>query len=198
MKWLLNLIRDWLERGVTVQKEVTWTGHKEPEPDPKPAPLPPARPLVFTPQSFLATIAPAAKAIEAETGIPWLFIATKAAHESRYGNSKLTLLANNLFGITGDSWYTAGKPVHWIETTEYNKDKMAFQIRRPFRKYENWTESIRDWASLIQRRYPKALEQAKAGNFAGFATELQKGGYATDPVYAVKLAALHRNISLIG
>jgi flagellum-specific peptidoglycan hydrolase FlgJ len=148
------------------------------------------------PQAFLEKIRAPALAIEAETGIPWVFAATQAAHESRYGNSKLTVDANNLFGITGDTWYTQGKPVYWIETTEYNKDKIAFKIRRPFRKYADWTESLRDWASLIQRRYPAALAAAKLGNFKGFAEGLVLGGYATDPSYSTKLVSLHRSIAL--
>lgn len=144
--------------------------------------------------TFLAKIKPSALAIEAETGIPWIFAAVQSAHESRWGLSRLTLEANNLFGVTGDSWAQEGKPVYWIVTKEFSKDGTSSEIRRPFRKYADWAESLRDWAGLIQRRYPRALAGARAGNFPEFAQGLQEGGYATDPKYALQLVALHSEL----
>lgn len=140
---------------------------------------------------FLTKIKPAAQTVETVSGIPWLFIATQAAHESGYGLSELTVQANNLFGITGDTWAQQGKPVFWITTKEFGKDGTPFMIRRPFRRYESWTDSLNDWAALIERRYPVALAAARAGDFKGFAEGLQSGGYATDPKYAEQLVALH-------
>lgn len=161
--------------GVTVpiaqvQKAVSWTGYTNPRI-----------------QAFAEKIRPAALQIEAEFGIPWEFAMIQAGHESRYGESRLTVDANNLFGITGESWASAGKPVYWIMTKEYTKDKKPFEVKRPFRKYESWEESLRDWASLIERRYPVALKAARDKNFPAFAKALQAGGYATDPAYAKKL-----------
>lgn len=182
---LLNVLRRmWLGRGLSVSfsKDIIWTGY--------------TKPMKYSPQSFLQTIRPSAMNIQTETGIPWVFTASQAAHESRYGNSRLTTEANNLFGITGDSWAQKGRPVYWIETLEYSSDKVPFKIRRPFRKYLSWEESLRDWASLIKRRYPAALIAAQKGDFKGFAEGLQTGGYATDPKYATKLVALHRSIAL--
>jgi len=159
---------------VQVTKEGAWTGYTNPRI-----------------QKFAEKIRPAALAVEGLTGIPWKFAMTQAAHESRYGESRLTVEANNLFGVTGDTWAHQGKPVYWIETKEFAADKTPFIIRRPFRKYANWEESLRDWASLLERRYPKALAAAKAGDFDGFARALAAGGYATDPRYAEKLVQLN-------
>ncbi len=145
-------------------------------------------------KDFIAKILPDAQAIERETGIPWHFAMTQAAHESGYGQSRLTKEANNLFGITGDSWKTQGKPVYEIVTTEYDKDKQPYSVVRPFRYYASWEDSLRDWASLVVRRYPKALEAAKAKDFPAFAKALQEGGYATDPKYASKLDALNKRL----
>lgn len=145
-------------------------------------------------QQFIDKIRPAALAIEAETGIPWRFAMVQSAHESRYGQSQLTVEANNLFGITGESWQAAGKPVYVIMTTEYDQNKVPYKVRRPFRKYANWEESLRDWADLLTRRYPKAVANAKAGDFEGFAQSLAEGGYATDPKYATKLASLNTSL----
>lgn len=152
-------------------------------------------------QNFCDKIRPIALKIEGETGIPWRFAMIQAGHESRHGESRLTVDANNLFGLTGDSWYQAGKPVYWILTGESAKDGTKFEIKRPFRKYADWEESLRDWASLIQRRYPKAFAAAKLGDFEGFALGLQEGGYATDRdpktkelVYAKKLIELNNSL----
>jgi flagellar protein FlgJ len=150
-------------------------------------------------EDFMTKIRPAALDVEASTGIPWRFAATQAAHESRYGLSKLTVEANNLFGITGDTWAAEGKPVYVIITKEFAKDNTPFEIKRPFRKYASWTESLRDWSALIQKpRYAKALAAAKAGDFVAFARGLQEGGYATDPRYAVQLVLLHNELDGIG
>jgi peptidoglycan hydrolase FlgJ len=144
--------------------------------------------------AFIAKIRPAALAVEASYGIPWDFAMVQAAHESRWGLSKLTVEANNLFGITGDSWSAAGKPVYWIETLEFGKDRQPFKVRRPFRKYPTWAASLEDWADLIERRYPSAHLAARAQDFELFANALQSGGYATDPKYAKKLVSVKNSL----
>ena len=144
---------------------------------------------------FIDKIRTPALAIEAVSGIPWRFAMIQACHESRHGQSLLTKEANNLFGVTGDTWAAEGKPVYWIETQEYNAEKVPFMIKRPFRKYDDWLGSLQDWAGLIQRRYPIALAAAKAGNFNAFAQALQSEGYATDPHYAAQLIVLNDGLN---
>ncbi len=148
-------------------------------------------------KNFLDKIRPAAQEVEASSGIPWLFAATQAAHESGWGLSVLTVKANNLFGITGDTWAQQKKPVFYIVTTEYAKDKTRFEIKRPFRSYGSWHESLLDWAALVERRYMTALVAARNADFVGFANALQSGGYATDPKYAAQLVMLHQELSEI-
>lgn len=150
---------------------------------------------------FIERIRPAALRLENMTAIPWRFAMVQAAHESNFGKSLLTKEANNLFGITGDSWDKQGKPVWWSETRECAKDGTPFVVRRPFRKYASWEESLADWAALIQNRYPAAFAAAQSGYFEGFARGLEAGGYATDRdkatgklVYADKLIALRRSL----
>lgn len=158
-------------------------------------------------QAFMAKVRIPALIVESQTGIPWRFAATQAGHESRWGQSDLTVQANNLFGVTGDKWAAQGKPVIWMPTTEYDAAHMAYVVRRPFRKYVDWIESLRDWAGLIQRIYPKALAAAKLGDFPGFADGLLDGipdgegrplKYATDPKYAQKLKDIHASLEGIG
>jgi len=154
---------------------------------------------------FFAKIRPDALKVEGETGIPWLFAATQASHESGCGLSKLTTTANNLFGFTANpAWMTAKKPTvkfltrecsnkppeqirYWeFEGDIFSKEKTQaggseLQVWRHFRKYANWEESVRDWANLLSKpRFSRALAGAKAGNFEEFARGLEEAGYATD------------------
>jgi flagellum-specific peptidoglycan hydrolase FlgJ len=153
---------------------------------------------------FFAKIRAPALAVESETGIPWTFAATQAGHESRWGQSKLTVAANNLFGFTAnDAWVSAQRPTAKFLTREdspkppeqirywqfpgdvFSKDRTAsggstLQVWRHFRKYATWEESIRDWANLLAKpRFARALAGAKAGNFAEFAQGLEDAQYAT-------------------
>lgn len=194
LDWLVNFITKWRERFgskssestvplASVSAGVRWTGYVQPKI-----------------AAFFEKIRAPALEVEARTGIPWRFAATQAAHESGWGLSKLTIEANNLFGITGDTWRLQGKPIYTIVTRESAKDGTPFVLNRPFRKYDSWQASLSDWADLITRRYPKAFEAAHAGDFAGFAKGLEEGGYATDRdktgelVYAKKLIALHTSL----
>lgn len=154
---------------------------------------------------FLAKIRPDAVTIESESGIPWLFAATQAAHESRWGESKLTVTANNLFGFTAnDKWMTDRAPTVKFITRECSNlppEKIRYwqfdgdifekhrtpaggselQVWRYFRKYASWLDSIRDWSRLLQTdHYAAAFAGAKAGDFTAFAKGLEAAGYATD------------------
>ena len=164
---------------------IAWTGDKEP-----PFKMS-ATDLYPTPKDFVNAIRASAMAMENKYGIPWLFAVTQAAHESRYGNSRLSVEAFNLFGITGDSWKVQGKPVYEISTLEYDEKKHPYTVVRPFRRYASYDEALADWAALIIRRYPLCFQAACANDFNAFATALQAGGYATDPHYAKLLNDAH-------
>ncbi|HEX8604847.1 MAG TPA: glucosaminidase domain-containing protein, partial [Pseudoduganella sp.] len=91
------------------------------------------------------------------------------------------------FGIkAGSDW--KGKTVD-VATTEYVNGRAQRKIER-FRAYDSYADSFKDYARLItdNPRYEKVL--ASAGDAASFARNLQKAGYATDPNYAAKLAAV--------
>uniref|UniRef100_UPI00179566A8 glycoside hydrolase family 73 protein n=1 Tax=Methylibium sp. TaxID=2067992 RepID=UPI00179566A8 len=61
------------------------------------------------------------------------------------------------------------------------------KVTAKFRAYASPEESFRDYAQLIKNspRYAGVVEQG--GSAQGFATGLQRAGYATDPAYADKL-----------
>jgi flagellar protein FlgJ len=129
----------------------------------------------------------AAKAI----GIPPAFVLGQAALESGWGKREIGadqgVKSHNLFGIkAGASW--KGATVE-IPTTEY-VNGVARKVTEKFRAYDSYADAFADYAKLISgsRRYTEA---AKAGGDAvAFAQGLQKGGYATDPRYAEKLASV--------
>jgi flagellar protein FlgJ len=138
---------------------------------------------------FVGRHSDAARAAEAETGIPAAFMIAQAAHESGWGRREIRNAdgspSHNLFGIkAGPSWKGA---VAEITTTEY-VDGQPRKVTAKFRAYASAAESFADYARLMKTspRYTGVL--ANASSAEGFAQGLQKAGYATDPAYAEKLA----------
>lgn len=139
-------------------------------------------------QDFVARHSDAAEAAAAETGIPGAFILSQAAHESGWGRREIRhadgSASHNVFGIkAGANWKG---PVAEVTTTEY-VDGQARKVKAKFRAYASYDEAFRDYARLIKDspRYAKVVEQG--GSAQGFAVNLQRAGYATDPAYAAKL-----------
>jgi len=149
-----------------------------------------AAPLKMSSQQagFVQEHTAAARAAEAQTGIPAAFMVAQAAHESGWGQRAIRhadgTSANNLFGIkAGAGW---NGPVAEITTTEY-VDGAARKVTAKFRAYASPAESFADYARLMKTspRYSAVL--ANASSAQGFAQGLQRAGYATDPGYADKL-----------
>ena len=113
----------------------------------------------------------------------------QAGHETGWGKSEIRHRDGsnsfNLFGIKATSSWK-GK-VAEVVTTEYVNGVPRKQVAK-FRAYDSYADSFRDYAKLIGNspRYDKAMDQI--GSVHGFATGLQKAGYATDPQYAAKLS----------
>jgi flagellar protein FlgJ len=140
----------------------------------------------------------AAAEVARESGIPASFMIGQAGHETGWGRSEIRHAdgspAFNLFGIkaTGN-W--KGK-VAEITTTEYI-DGEPRKVTAKFRAYDSYADSFRDYAQLISQspRYGQVMEQL--GSVQGFASGLQKAGYATDPQYAAKLSrAINTTLNL--
>jgi flagellar protein FlgJ len=125
------------------------------------------------------------------TGVPAKFMLGQAALESGWGRREIKgadgTNSHNLFGIKAGSGWT-GKTVD-VATTEYVNGRATRKIER-FRAYDSYADSFKDYAKLITNnpRYEKVL--ASGGDAESFARGLQKAGYATDPNYAAKLAAV--------
>jgi len=157
--------------------------------------LPKKEKKVYSIKDFVKEILPIATAIEKKYGIKKEFLIAQAGLESNYGNSKLTKIANNLFGLTGVLWKKQGKPIVELSTKEYIGGKWVTKIR-PFRKYTSWYESAEDYAKLIATspRYRNVYREARYGTVRSWAEAMQLSGYATDPEYGRKLVMVYRTI----
>ena len=142
----------------------------------------------------------AAERVARDSGIPAAFMLGQAGHETGWGKSGIRTAdggnSYNLFGIKATGGWD-GK-VAAVTTTEY-VDGTPRKVVAKFRAYDSYEESFRDYARLITEnpRYEKAL--AKVNSVQGWAAELQRAGYATDPDYASKLSrAIQSTMAVAG
>lgn len=139
----------------------------------------------MTPQAFIAAIAPAARTSMQSTKIPASFTVAEGALESGWGAHAPGF---NLFGVKADaSWHG---PIMTQATHEViNGETIEVQAR--FRAYPDWLASIEDHAQflLINPRYRPAFAYTTG---ALFARAIAAAGYATDPLYASKIASIIR------
>ncbi len=148
-----------------------------------------------TQRDFLAGIAPWAREAGAALGVAPELVAAHAALESGWGRRPLRGAdggdTHNLFGIkAGGAWQ--GNSVQ-ARTTEY-EDGVAQDATEPFRAYADQASAFRDYARLL-RDNPRYQPALNVGADAGaFAQGLARGGYATDPDYAAKLARMVRQV----
>ncbi|WP_308601860.1 MULTISPECIES: glucosaminidase domain-containing protein [unclassified Massilia] len=122
-----------------------------------------------------------------------------AALESGWGQRPIRnadgATSHNLFGIkAGSKWEGA---VSETATTEY-VGGAAIKTSARFKAYPDAASAFRDYTKMLldNPRYRGAIG---TGNDAhAFAQGLAKGGYATDPAYATKLARLADKLQGIG
>ena len=142
-------------------------------------------------QAFLDSIAPWAKEAADRLGVAPELVQAHAALESGWGQRPILnaggASSHNLFGIkAGGSWNGA---VSETATTEY-VGGAAVKTSARFRAYPDGASAFRDYAQMLLEN-PRYRGAIGAGNDANaFAQGLAKGGYATDPAYAAKLARL--------
>ncbi len=142
----------------------------------------------MTPDQFISSIAAAAMACQAKTGIPASFTIAQAALESGWGTSKTCCNALNIFNIKADrSWRG---PVYRMASTEHINGKDVV-LAADWRMYATWDDCLADRAKFFQTnpRY-KACFAETTGE--GWARAAQAAGYATDPKYAEKLITTMR------
>lgn len=135
----------------------------------------------MTPEDFIDAISSAAQTVMKTTRVPASVSIAQGALESGWGQHAPGF---NLFGIKADASWKG--PFTAQATKEYVDGKTVITQAR-FRAYPDWLGSIEDHARFLVEnpRYQPAFEHADDGE--GFACELAKCGYATDPNYAQKL-----------
>jgi len=155
-------------------------------------------PLPGSKQSFVDTLLPHASQAAARLGVAPEVLVGHAALESGWGQRAIRhpdgRNSYNLFGIKATPGWKGD--VVATMTTEYEGGVAQKQLGA-FRSYSSLQAAFDDYARLLSDnpRYQQALNQGQ--NVAGFATALQRGGYATDPAYAQKLQAVIRTVASI-
>ncbi|MGG1879976.1 glucosaminidase domain-containing protein [Paenibacillus cisolokensis] len=134
----------------------------------------------MNPRDFIDKLAPIATEDMRRYGVPASLTLAQAILESNWGKSGLTQQANNLFGIKGTG--PAGSVT--MQTTEY-RGQTPYRTNAQFRKYNNWQESVADHTKLIlngTKDKPNRYHGVLWADYKTAATEIWKGGYATDPI----------------
>jgi len=151
--------------------------------------------LADTPESFVRELWPCAQQAARELGVDARHLLAQAALETGWGQHvPCDAHGNpsfNLFGIkAGASW--AGATVT-VPTVEF-EDGIPVRRHERFRAYDSIEHSFRDYVALL-RENPRYAEALNTGSDTkAFANALQRGGYATDPAYAQKVAAIAQNL----
>lgn len=131
---------------------------------------------------FIPTIAPLVVAENNKRGKPLYtsVVIAQAICESAWGQSKLMMKANAIFGIKAFSGWK-GK-VYNANTQECYDGKTYTNITACFRAYDSLEESISDYFDLITKleRYRKACTSTTPLECI---TAIKNGGYATSPTY---------------
>lgn len=127
------------------------------------------------------------------TGIPASIKLGQALLETAYGQSKLSKLANNHFGLKCKDY--------WIGPTYYHKDddrnKAGRLIKSCFRAYPDARSSYEDHSDfLLYSIQYKHLFAIPINDYKAWARGLKSGGYATDARYTEKLIALIERYNL--
>lgn len=150
----------------------------------------PGLPAGAGPRAFVDKIWPQAVEASRVTGIPARFLVAQAALETGWGKHELKNAdgspSYNLFNIKAGRNWTGGTLA--TTTTEF-RDGAATRENARFRAYGSYAESFQDYARMI-RNNPRYAAVAGQGDAVAFARGLQSAGYATDPMYADKLARI--------
>ncbi len=144
---------------------------------------------INSPNEFVQKLFSLAEQVADRLGVDPKLLLAQSALETGWGQ-KIIQKSNgenshNLFGIKADARWSGDKVV--VNTVEY-RDGIARQEKAAFRVYNSYEESFADYVSFLQSqpRYQQALNNSTDAE--KFAQSLQDAGYATDPIYAKKIA----------
>jgi flagellar protein FlgJ len=145
--------------------------------------------------AFISWAADLGRQVRAATGVPVSVTVAQAILESGWGTSALSMDGNSFFGMKCfDTPGAATLGCRPYATTEC--DASCYSTTAVFRVYPTAAASFVDHADQLATlpQYRPAFAYVNDPN--RFATELRRGGYATDPRYAQSLIALMRQFNL--
>jgi flagellar protein FlgJ len=146
--------------------------------------------------NFVQDLWPRAQEAGQVLGVDPRHLIAQAALETNWGRNMPQDIAgrcsNNLFGIKAAAGWSG--PTVTSDTQEY-QDGVATSTSAQFKAYATPAQSFQDYVALLRNnpRYSTALNTG--GDVQAFATGLQRGGYATDPDYASKIAAVANTVA---
>lgn len=137
-------------------------------------------------KDFLEYLAPIAKKALSDAPLNPMYVLAQAALETGWGKHIIKdekgQSSFNIFNIKANDW-DGSKTTK--STIEFENGQMV-QTKEPFRMYESYEQSFKDYIELLKGpRYQQLLNLANDAQ--GFFEGLQQSGYATDPLYANKL-----------
>lgn len=152
----------------------------------------------FTNEQFLEYVGPRAKEDMKKTGVLASVTIAQSILESAWGQSELSIKANNLFGmkssLSGNTWSSEwdGKVYSKYSNEEYNG--VVTSVKSDFRMYSTVDASIKDHSDYLcgakngsELRY-KGLKGEK--NYRTAIQIIKDGGYATDSGYVDKICGI--------
>jgi flagellum-specific peptidoglycan hydrolase FlgJ len=135
----------------------------------------------MTKQEFVQQACKAASQSSERSGMPAMVTVAQAALESNWGQSKLSTVANNYFGIK------AHDPHDRIQmSTDECEQGRSVVVHAEFAKYGSLLDCIHCRDGILLRGAVYAGARQMRGDEAGFIREIAKH-WATDPKYAEKL-----------
>jgi flagellar protein FlgJ len=149
-----------------------------------------------TKANFVQDLWPRAQDAGTLLGVDPRHLIAQAALETNWGQSlpqdASGRSSNNLFGMkTSANWTGAAV----TSSTQEFENGAAANTTAQFKAYATPTQSFQDYVALLRNnpRYAAALNTGS--DVHAFAAGLQRGGYATDPEYANKIAAVANTVS---
>lgn len=148
------------------------------------------QPAFASREAFVAAVLPEiARAVEG-SGLSPTAVLAQSALETGWGQKVIHGSdggsSHNLFGIKADSRWQG--PRVEVKTMEFVDGRPRVETAE-FRSYPSVRAAVEDYVRFLESdsRYREVLE---SGTEAGFASALQRSGYATDPAYAGKIRAV--------
>lgn len=127
-------------------------------------------------------------------------VVAQAALESGWGNSGLTIKANNLFGIKASKSWTG--PTLDLPTKEWSKTKGWYKTVARWCVFESWADCVMYYYEMLKRLpwFQDALPYANDSDLflKALLPEPGQPGWATDPNYKQKVYKTAMDVAALG